>query len=147
MKKLSLCTSIQMILFNLQVQDSNTVNMIEFSTLSRSGHYEHIIITQDSIFINITERRLNNVDTSYSRKLKSNEWQAIIQSLENISLPEIPDMKSPTMKRAYDGARHSEIIISEKNSNSFNHLFDDENPHEKLNPLMNKIESLLKNYN
>lgn len=133
-----------MILFNLNAQDSNIVNMIEFSTLSRSGHYEHIIITQDSFFINITERRTNTVDTSFSSSLKTNEWQAIIQSLENIPLSEIDDLESPTMKRTYDGARHSEIIISTKNNKTFNHLFDDENPHEKLNPLMNKIESVLK---
>jgi hypothetical protein len=51
-------------------------------------------------------------------------------------------LPSPTNKRAFDGAKHSSIIITLANRETYQHTFDDENPNEKLVPLMKCISNL-----
>jgi hypothetical protein len=48
------------------------------------------------------------------------------------------------MKRAFDGADSSEIVITLKDNTSYKHRFDNEDPHESLISLMNIIKAYLK---
>jgi hypothetical protein len=51
----------------------------------------------------------------------------------------MPDLPSPTSKRAFDGARHSTITIETTLGKSYTHSFDDKNPHPGLMELMEAI--------
>ncbi len=103
---------IWMTLSSPQLEECKHVQEIEFNTLSRGGLFEQIVITKDNLSYHKEERRSNKEKQIYSRELKKAEWKQLIQQIEHINLPDIPKLKSPTMKRAYDGAQHSEIIIN-----------------------------------
>jgi hypothetical protein len=65
----------------------------------------------------------------------------MINALSEINIAEVPNLQSPTSRRAFDGARHSTITIYTKGS-SFTHSFDDEFPNHVLVPLMAAIKNL-----
>lgn len=133
---------IWMTLSGLQFQKSKDIQKVEFNTLSRGGHYEQIVITEDKLRFQKEKRRSKEEKQTYSRKLKEVEWKQLIQNMEHLNLHEIPKLKSPSMKRAYDGALHSEIIITTLDNQQYIHRFDDEDPNKLLKPLLQFILKL-----
>lgn len=109
---------------------------VEFQSLSR-GYFEKVTITQDSLTIRKSENR-GSAERVIPRSLSKKEWKSLLKDLSLVNLSEMPTLKSPTVKRTYDGARHSSIVIYTAN-NQYEHLFDDENPHLELQALMNCI--------
>jgi len=133
---------IWMALSGHQLQMAKSIQKVEFSTLSRGGHYEQIVITKDTLRFQKEKRRSREEKQTFSRIIEEVEWKELIQNTEHLNLHEIPTLKSPTMKRSYDGARHSEIIITTYENQQYIHRFDDENPHELLKPLLQSIFKL-----
>lgn len=127
-----------------RAQNNNLISRIEYSSLSRGGYHEQIMITPDSIRITKKEDRTEEGEKAYTRKLNAQEWTLLQQSLSHISMAEISELKSPTMKRSFDGARHSSIVVTASNGTSAQHAFDDENPHQKLTMLMKHIRTTAK---
>jgi hypothetical protein len=122
-----------------QQQENNMITAIEFTSLTR-GYQKHIFITADSLKETVKGRQDNN--KIVKRKLPAGEWNALTKSISDIMLSGIAELPSPTSRRAFDGALHSTITISTKDGESFSHTFDDENPHEKLQPLMEAIKKV-----
>ncbi|MEO9966525.1 MAG: hypothetical protein ABJF11_12085 [Reichenbachiella sp.] len=106
---------------------------IEFQTLSR-GYFEKIMINADSLIFEKKQR--GETEITSSLKSSRRQWKSVISDLSSIVLDSVPILQSPTNKRTYDGARHSELIIN-TDQKSFRHQFDDEAPHAKLLPLLN----------
>ena len=132
---------ILVVLSGHRFQMTEDIQEVSFSTLSRGGHYEQIVITEDKVTFEIEERRSSEEKEVSSRKLKELEWKELIRSAEHLDLQRIPELKSPSMKRAYDGARHSEIVIRTFDNQQYVHRFDDEDPNTVLKAL---LQSMLK---
>lgn len=122
-----------------QVHDS--IVRIEFNSLAR-GFHEQVVITPDSVSVLKKGSKTEEKDKSYTRVLDKEEWEKLINSLNDVLLSDIPELKSPTRNRTFDGATHSSIVITVKNDQSWGHAFDDENPHKKLQLLMNTIREI-----
>lgn len=112
-------------------QNTNDIIRIEFSSITR-GHQEFVVITKDSISVSTNKQKAK------TRELEKKEWAGLVSSVNKLELSSIASLKSPTMKRAYDGAKHSTLTITTQ-SQSYSHAFDDENPHEKLRPILKLI--------
>jgi hypothetical protein len=121
-------------------QQSHSIDKIEFKTLIRGAH-EEVLITKDCVSI-VKQGRSDTTEKHIRFKIKKDDWQYLMNSLNGISLEEIPTYSSPTNKRAYDGAWHSIIIINTTAKGSFGHSFDDEEPNEKLKPIMKAIRDI-----
>jgi hypothetical protein len=121
-------------------QKNNDVVKIEFSSLSR-GYSKQISITKDSLIESSNVNRSADIKT-VKREISSKEWEKLTQSINDFSIAEIGDLKSPTMKRTFDGARHSTITLTTSKGEIATHSFDDEQPHEKLQKLMNEISKM-----
>lgn len=119
---------------SIQAQRQPDVVKIEFSTMTRGAH-ESVWITKDSVRIE-KKTMSSEAELKSGRRLKPKEWTNILNTLENVSLQDIPALKSPTKDRAFDGAYHSNIVITTKGGQSFTHSFDNEDPNEKLQLLM-----------
>jgi hypothetical protein len=115
-------------------QDDPVVR-VDFTSLTR-GYQKEVAISKDSVVEIISGLAEYRVTKS---RQTDDEWKELVATLRGISLDEIPSLTSPTSKRAYDGARHSTIMISTRGGKSYTHGFDDEDPHEKLQPLMKAI--------
>lgn len=126
-------------LSTMSIAQTEDVLKIEFKSMNR-GIQEYILISSETIFT-MKESRISSEKNSEKRSIQKSEWANLLQATKNLKFTEIPDLKSPTMNRAYDGAMHSEIRITTSKS-SYSHLFDDENPHENLKPLMTVITQL-----
>jgi hypothetical protein len=124
-------------------QQQNEIKSIEFNSLSRGGENIIAVFTSDSI--NITTLERNVLKSSIRKKINPNDWAKLLASLKPVSLSELPNLKSPTMKRAFDGAKHSEIKITNSSNTAFSHNFDDTEPHPLLKQLMFSILELNKN--
>ncbi|MFD1002018.1 hypothetical protein ACFQ21_22020 [Ohtaekwangia kribbensis] len=128
-------------LAEVRCQSPNAVKQVEYTTLTR-GYQKHIIISPDSLTITVEGREENK---STARALSKDEWRRLMDCLKKVKLSEIPELKSPTMKRTYDGARHSTLTLITNETTSVTHSFDNEDANEKLLPLMKailKIEGL-----
>jgi hypothetical protein len=122
-------------------QSTSPISKIEFTSLKR-GYQKHAILSADSLIM-VTEGRKE--DKTLKRKLSKAEWNILIGSLEKVKLSEIPKLKSPSMKRAFDGAMHSTLTVVTKDQKNFIHSFDDEDANEKLRPLMAAIKKIIEN--
>jgi hypothetical protein len=122
-------------------QSTSTISKIEFASLTR-GYQKHAIISVDSLIL-VTEGR--EQDKTLKRKLSKAEWNTLIGSLKKVKLSEIPTLKSPSMKRAFDGAMHSSLTVVTKDQKNLTHGFDDEDANEKLLPLMVAVKQIIEN--
>lgn len=125
---------------NVSLKDE--IKMIEFNSGGMSGYHEQIKISEDSIEIIIEQRRTEEPAQKYQQEISPEDWSKLIETIENLNFSEIGSLESPTMKRAYDGAMHSGITIYTLTSSYVSPSFDDDNPHEKLQPLMNAIREV-----
>jgi hypothetical protein len=113
---------------------------IEFISLAR-GYLKQVSISRDSLVEVINSGEAGN--QVIKKKLTADEWKKFATVLSDVSLDEIPELKSPTSRRAFDGAKHSSIVISTRAGKSYTHSFDDEDPHKKLQPLMEAINEVI----
>ncbi len=125
-------------LLEVRCQAPSAVKQVEYTTLTR-GYQKHIIISQDSIAVTVEGREENK---SYKRALSKDEWRTLMDCLKKVKLSEIPELKSPTMKRTYDGARHSTLTLITNETTPLTHAFDNEEANEKLLPLMKAIQKI-----
>jgi hypothetical protein len=126
---------------HLFAQQDTDVEKIKFTTLTRGAHQE-VLITKDCVSM-VKQGRSDEKEIKIKVKIEKNEWLALLSAVEDISIANIPSYKSPSNKRAYDGAWHSSITITRKDNEAFGHSFDNEEPNEKLEPLMNAIRALV----
>lgn len=123
-------------------QESNVVK-VEFSSISR-GYQEIVVFTPDSVRGEKPEPGDRTKKTSFEQPIRKQDWKHITQLATSLPRTEFEKLQSPTNKRAFDGARHSTITITLDSGETYHHLFDDENPNEKLQPLMTCIAQLRK---
>lgn len=121
-------------------QKTSQVVRIEFTSLTRGGIIKQIIVTKDSVIKSKSEGRGTELQT-IKRAISKKDWQRLLKSFKDVTLSQVPELESPTMKRAYDGAKHSTISIT-TNDATVTHSFDDEEPHKKLQQLMLQINKL-----
>lgn len=121
-------------------QQESVITKVEFTTLTR-GQKKEVFISADSV-VEVSEG-LSNEHAVVKRKIESAQWQALLATVKGANLEEVPNLPSPTTRRAFDGARHSSIKITTADGRDFTHAFDDENPHQMLQPLMDEIIRLI----
>lgn len=131
--------SIWLMMLLVAYQEPDKIVQIEFTTMSRGGHREYVKIEPNCVTIEVVKMRGTESDVR-KKSLTINQWQRIINTLDNVALTDIPNMESPTMKRAFDGAFHSELTITTMNEQNYRHHFDDLDPHESLSKLMKLVK-------
>lgn len=117
------------------------VIQIEFQSLSRV-YFEKVTITKDSLIIKKQEGR-GEPEMVVKKVISKKKWKCLMKQLATIDLQQIPELPAPSKKRTYDGARHSTLSIITA-SETYEHLFDNENPNQQLTKLMNTINDLTK---
>jgi hypothetical protein len=114
----------------------NDVVRIEFTSLTR-GYQKQVFMDHDSVKIIVDGRQEEN--KVVKRAMPEGSWNELMREIKNIDLAKVPGYKSPTNRRAFDGARHSSLKISDADGSEYAHSFDDTNPHADLKSLLNRI--------
>ena len=119
-------------------QDEDVITKITFTSLTR-GYQNEMFFTADSL-IKIENNR-GEVKVR-KRTLQPFEWEKLLAATASLELNDMPELPSPSSKRAFDGARHSSITIHTNTEKSYTHSFDDENPNAVLMELMEAIKNV-----
>lgn len=119
-------------------QHDGMITRIEFNSGTR-GYREQIIFTSDSLVAVKEDFRNEKGPKIHRQRITAKDWKSLLDALGNVKPDEVESLKSPSMNRAHDAAAHGTIIITTRGGESYTHSFDDENPHEKLHPLMKQI--------
>ncbi|UXX78436.1 hypothetical protein N7E81_13825 [Reichenbachiella carrageenanivorans] len=114
----------------------NQITKIEFQSTSRT-YFEQITITP---YHSIITQKLNREAKATTQKqiITSDNWSKLINKLEKTSPKQWPKLVSPSQKRTYDGARHSQLVAY-TTTTSYTHLFDDLQPNTELCNLLSLI--------
>lgn len=118
----------------------SSVKSISYSSLTRGTRKEILI---NSKGIKQIDQKMGGDERVTTYLLKNEDWNLLVKSLSSVDLKEISTFESPSNKRQYDGAYASTITIKSKLGNTYEHGFDNYDPHEKLKPLMNKILDII----
>lgn len=129
----ALCTSVW--------AQTDPITQIELSKVSR-GYSEHIRITSDSLFFSSEDRKNEGKTGTYGIAIDPQQWEKLLQVASTLKLHELNRYPSPTMKRASDAAMHSTLTIATKAGATYSHGYDDEHPHEAVEPLRAAIREL-----
>ena len=141
MKNIFLFITLLAVVTDSQCQSNESIARIELSKVSR-GYQEYIRVTPDSVNVLVQSSLSSDSNADFGRKLEADEWTSLVKKLEGIKLADIPNLPSPTMKRAHDGAYHSTITVQTKDGKEYAHGYDDEDPNKALKSLMKEIRAL-----
>jgi hypothetical protein len=117
------------------------IKKIVFNTGSR-GYQKEITFSKDSAIIVVNSSFRDQPSKNQRGKITAAEWDKLINSLNGVAINNLKELKSPTMGRASDAANHSSIAIT--TDNEYVHSFDNTNPNEQLQKLMDVILELEK---
>lgn len=131
------------VFITIHAQGLKNIEKIEFSTTSRTGNYKELVISNKTSHIKLGNKREKDNILHTEQKTKRKECRKLNKVLKKIDIESIPSLKSPTNKRAFDGADHSIIIIKTKDNKVLKHRFDDLNPHASLHKLLNVLLEFL----
>ncbi|MBI9068857.1 MAG: hypothetical protein JEZ09_16290 [Salinivirgaceae bacterium] len=124
-------------------QSINDITKIAFSsTTLRTGFTEEIILTKDSLFINSYTKSNPDSGNYISKGISVDKWETALLKVPNMKLSKIFELESPTNKRSTDGARYSQLTFTTWNNDEYYHMFDEENPHEKLVGLLLELKTM-----
>lgn len=112
----------------------------EYETLTR-GYYNKIIVKQDTLYI-IRDASSKNISKSVINK---NDWNILLNLLEDIDLDSIEKLKAPTNRRALDAALHANLKIVYKDKIYPSNRFDANNAPVEIEKLIDKIITISNN--
>jgi hypothetical protein len=126
------------LMFHCAFDQQSAIDKIEFITGTR-GYKRQVFISNDSVIAVLDGRAGSKVQ---KRKIAQEEWTDLMDALEDVSVSDLPNLQSPTSRRAFDGAKQSTITLYSSQGQSWSHTFDDENPNPELIPLMKCISKI-----
>jgi hypothetical protein len=135
------CLILALLVSTIGFAQKESLLEVQFSSITR-GESEYLTLTADSVKY-FVQNRIKNSQLERSRLINSKEWKSLESIVKSIDLTKMRSIVSPSQKRQYDGARHSSIVVI-SNLGSYNHLFDDEEPHESLIDLMKCLQNIRK---
>jgi hypothetical protein len=124
-------------------QTSGSIVRVEYNSGTRTFR-QQVIATPDSLISIEEDFRIHLKPVIKGRALSDEEWNALTGKLGRVQLSEIDELKSPTNRRTVDAAAHGSLIITTSDKKSFTHGFDDQEPHEILQPLLTELLKLKK---
>ena len=111
-----------------------------YSALTR-GFIQELVVTKT----NLTEFRDYEKQHPISRNLEPKKWENCLKLLKEIDLKNVPNLKSPTNRRQFDGAAFAQLTVIQKGDTIQSSSFDHKHPPEELKPLVEYILSIPEN--
>lgn len=109
--------------------------VIEYNAMSR-GYYRTIVVKNEAV--TVTMQRKGEAKTT---KLSADDLKTIADMVKDIDLEGIPDLKSPTEARFYDGAPIANLKITRNGEVYESQSFDHGQPPAPLKKLVEKLLS------
>ena len=114
--------------------------VVEYTATTR-GFFQKITVKNQEVFV--TKDR-NSDEIGKATKISDADWKELINDFKDINLEQIPNLKSPTEKRFYDGAAIANLNITFNDKIYISQSFDHGFPPAEIEKLVNKINALVK---
>lgn len=114
--------------------------IVEYTATTR-GFFRKITIKNQELFVS-KDRNATNAENGI--KISDSDWKELIADFQIINLDQLPNIKSPTEKRFYDGAAIANLKITFKDKKYESQSFDHGFPPAEIEKLVNKINSFVK---
>ena len=128
----------------LSNSDKNTSQksevIISYSAHTR-GFFQELILKQNSLTEFKDYEKLNAI----SSNLDAKDWKECLRLLDQINLKNLPNLKSPTNYRQYDGAAFAKLTVIQKGDTIQSSGFDHKYPPTEIKPLVEYILSISEN--
>jgi hypothetical protein len=134
------CNSKKTALSSNENTSQQTDVTISYSANTR-GFFQELILTQNSFTEFKDYEKLNPI----SKNLGAKEWNKCMQLLAEINVVTLPNLKSPTNFRQYDGAPFAQLSVIQKGDTIQSSYFDHKYPPAQIKPLVEYILSLQEN--
>ncbi len=126
-------------------QNNETTSQQSEVTISYSAHtrgfFQELILKQN----NLTEFKDYEKLKAISSDLDAIDWKECLRLLDQINLKNLPNLKSPTNYRQYDGAAFARLTVIQKGDTIQSGSFDHKYPPTEIKPLVEYILSLQEN--
>lgn len=120
-------------------QDIETA-VIEYVANTR-GFYQKITVQKQMYAVS---KDRNSQESGTPKKIADAQWKKIISAFQEVTLADLPNLKSPTEKRFYDGAAVANLKITFKGKTYESIAFDHGNPPVEIEKLVTIITDLAK---
>ncbi len=115
--------------------------VIEYTANTR-GFYGNVTIQNKTVLI--SRDRDTKADASTALQIPDSDLKELVTAFQEINLEEMPNLKSPTEKRFYDGAAIADLQITYQGKTYQSQSFDHGHPPVEIERLVNKLASYLK---
>jgi hypothetical protein len=110
-------------------------------TATSRGFFQKITIKNQEVFVS---KDRNAIEEGKGVKIPDSDWKELVANFQAINLEEIPNLKSPTEKRFYDGAAIANLKITFKDKTYESQSFDHGFPPAAIEKLVNKTNTFIK---
>lgn len=114
--------------------------VIEYTANTR-GSYKKITVSNQTV--SLLKDRNGNAKAAVTQKISDADWNELIVAFQKVKLDELPNLKAPTDKRAYDGAAIGNLKIVFEGKTYETSGFDNGYPPEEIKELVDKVVSLV----
>lgn len=111
--------------------------VLTYSAFSR-GFFEELIITKTNFTVYKDYEKLNPI----SKKITPKKWEDCLNLLRQFNLKNLPNLKSPTNRRQFDGAAFAQLTVIQNGDTIQSSRFDHKSPPEDIKPLVEYILSI-----
>ncbi|HEY0045845.1 MAG TPA: hypothetical protein VGB44_03950 [Flavobacterium sp.] len=125
-----------------QLKDMETT-AIEYTANTR-GFFQQIIVRDQIATIS---RDRDGIAKPEVIKISDADWKSLVAAFSKVDLEQIPSLKAPSEKRAFDGAAIANIRIRHKDKLYESTAFDHNNPPAEIKELVDKIVTFGKQKN
>lgn len=130
------CKSQQQSLTDSQKRISENFPTIYYEAHTR-GAYKTVTI--DNAIVSVV-RTLNG--TPETKELATKDRNELIMLLSKVDLNNMKNLKAPSEARAYDGALHAVLKVTEKDNVYESNFFDHGNPPTEIADFVNKVVAI-----
>ena len=113
---------------------------ISYSANTR-GFFQEFILKENSL----TEFKDREKSNAISSDLDAKDWRECLRLLNQIKLKNLPNLKSPTNYRQFDGAAIAQLTVIQKGDTIQSSNFDHKYPPAEIKPLVEYILSISEN--
>lgn len=119
-------------------QWSNLAEIRFISTVPRTGFTDEVILSRDSVkVLSYTKQLPKHVNVL--KATLNNDWPEQLILIHLDSLAQIAYLTAPPTRAYKANFRHSELIFTDTQGKRYVHVFENENPHVILQPLLKQI--------
>ena len=135
------CNSKKTVLSNSKEKTSQQSEITISYSIATRGFFQKLVLKKNS-FIEFKDFEKPNAKSS---DLDMKDWDECIKLLGNISLKNLPNLKSPTNYRQYDRSAYAQLTVIQKGDTIKSSDFDHKYPPAEIKPLVEYILSIPEN--